>query len=171
MKKKLKLSRDTPASVFHSHLFYNLSNVHHRLIAAQSDALYFSLNDDKLLGASTRIRIQQLQQKEWLLISSLIVWPYNTASNLNNWIELTLCEWNRLNISCQIPFTHQHLIEGGKTPISSLMPELYRNIAGHLRDYNLLFVEQLVYQDGKHMLTFYDLSMHPGFPQTRRLPA
>ncbi|CAI2195964.1 9690_t:CDS:1, partial [Funneliformis geosporum] len=71
MKKKLHLSRDTPSSVLHSNLFYNLINLHHWLFAAQNKALLFSLNDRNILGDSTRLRMRQLQQKEWLHISPL----------------------------------------------------------------------------------------------------
>ncbi|CAI2183080.1 8810_t:CDS:2 [Funneliformis geosporum] len=70
-----KMTEDncTPLSVFHSNYFYNLMDLHHRLLTAHSKILHFSLNDCNLLEESTRLRIRQLQQKEWLHISPLIV--------------------------------------------------------------------------------------------------
>ena len=97
-------------------------------------------------------------------------WPYTVASNTQDWIELVLCEWKNLDISCQIPVSQRNLINGGRTPIRSVIPAAYRIMAKHLRAYNLLFIEQLVFPDGIHMLTFYDLTILSGFPQARRLP-
>ncbi|CAI2200067.1 8442_t:CDS:1, partial [Funneliformis geosporum] len=64
--KKLRLTCFTLHAILHSHLVYNLTNLHHRLITAHSEGLLFAINDDNLLGISTKYRLKQLQQKEWL---------------------------------------------------------------------------------------------------------
>ncbi|CAI2199069.1 4081_t:CDS:2, partial [Funneliformis geosporum] len=56
--KKLKLSRDTPSSILHSHLFYNLSDFYQWLLMAHSEALLYMMNNSGIMG--TTIRLQQL---------------------------------------------------------------------------------------------------------------
>jgi len=60
MKKKLKLSCDTPSSIIYSHSFYNLTDLYQRLFTAYSEALLYMMNDTGLLGNTIRICVQLL---------------------------------------------------------------------------------------------------------------
>ncbi|CAI2192840.1 1541_t:CDS:2, partial [Funneliformis geosporum] len=143
MKKKLKLSHDTPSSIIYSHLFYNLTDLYQWLLTAHSKALLYMMNDTGLIGDTIRIRIQQLQHKEWLHKSPLIEWPFDNATKFKD---------------C------------GNTLISSFIPTKYQSIANDLRRYSLIFMEQLVNSDGNQMLTFFDHCIRPDIPHSPKSP-
>ncbi|CAI2177104.1 8811_t:CDS:1, partial [Funneliformis geosporum] len=77
------------------------------------------MNDTSLMGDTIRIRIQQLQYKEWLHKSPLIEWPYDTASKFKDWLSCLLCDWKLLDLNFNLEDIHPNLILGGNTPISS----------------------------------------------------
>ncbi|CAI2178359.1 7969_t:CDS:1 [Funneliformis geosporum] len=141
MKQKLQLTRSTPHAILHSYLVYNLTNLHHRLIATHSEGLLFAINDYNLLGISMRHRLKQLQQKEWLANSPLVCWPYNTPSKDSDWVANILCEWNKSAITVHIPANAHNLIKGGNTSLHKAIPKSYKEFAAYLRKYSLLFFE------------------------------
>ncbi|CAI2184571.1 12121_t:CDS:2, partial [Funneliformis geosporum] len=104
MKKKLRLTRSTSHTILHSHLLYNLTNLHHRLIAAHSESLLLAINDNNLLLAS----------------SPLLCWPYTTPSKDSDWVTNALCKWNKSAITIQIPTTFHNIIKGGNIPLHTL---------------------------------------------------
>ncbi|CAI2162251.1 14013_t:CDS:1 [Funneliformis geosporum] len=115
---------------------YNLNNLHHRLIAAHSEGLLFAINDNNLLGISTKHRLKQLQQKEWLATSPLLCWSYNTPLKDSDWIANILSEWNKSAITVQIPTNAHNLIKGGNIPLHTIIPDRYKEFAAHLRKYS-----------------------------------
>ncbi|CAI2188985.1 13486_t:CDS:1, partial [Funneliformis geosporum] len=154
----------TSQVILHSHLVYNLTNLHHRFIAAHSESLLFTINDDNLLGISIKHRLKQLQQKEWLANSPLVYWLYNTPSKDSDWVVNVLYEWNKSEITVQIPINAYNLIKGGNTPLHTLIPKRYKEFAFDLRKYSLLFIKQLSYSYGRSLLTFADLSVYQNTP-------
>ncbi|CAI2183293.1 20335_t:CDS:2, partial [Funneliformis geosporum] len=136
MKKKLRLTCSIPHTVLHSHLLYNLTNLNHRLIAAHSEALLFAIKDHNLLDISTKHRLKQLQQKEWLASSSLLCWPYTTPLKDSDWLANVLCKWNKSVITVQVPTTFHNIIKGGN-----------------------ILLHTLSYSHGRSMLTFANLSL------------
>ncbi|CAI2194014.1 14400_t:CDS:2, partial [Funneliformis geosporum] len=106
------------------------------------EGLLFTINDNNLLGITTKHRLKQLQQKEWLASSLLLCWPYTTPSKDSDWIANAL-----------------------------LIPEQYKEFATDLRKYSLLFLEQLSYSHGRAMLTFADLSVYQNTLHIGKIPA
>ncbi|CAI2191793.1 5716_t:CDS:2 [Funneliformis geosporum] len=63
---------------------FPLQSIYEKEITANvfhtSYGLLFAINDNNLLGVSTKHRLKLLQQREWLASSPLLCWPYATPS-------------------------------------------------------------------------------------------
>ncbi|CAI2187801.1 13011_t:CDS:1, partial [Funneliformis geosporum] len=135
------------------------------------EGLIFAINDNNLLGISTKHRLKQLQQKKWLASSPLLCWLYTTPAKDSDWLANVLCEWNKSAITVQIPTTFHNIIKGGNIPLHTVIPKRYKEFAADLRKYSLLFLEQLSYLHGRSMLTFADLSVYQNTPHIGKIPA
>jgi hypothetical protein len=78
------------------------------------------------LGISTKHRLKQLQQKEWLASFPLLCWPYTTPAKDSDWLANVLCEWNKSVITVQVPTTFHNIIKGGNIPLHTVFPERYK---------------------------------------------
>jgi hypothetical protein len=115
MRAKLHFSRKMPSSLFMSHYFYNLTSIHQRLTQNLSSALLQMTNETNLVGITFKIRVKQLQNKEWLHMSPLVNWPYNTPRSKDDWLPSLLDNLNRLHIKLNVPTDTLDLITGVST--------------------------------------------------------
>ena len=166
LRSKLHFSRKTPSSLFLSHYFYNVTPLHQRLIQNLSSALLQMANEPTLLGLTFKIRVRQLQTREWLHINPLVRWPYNTQRPKDDWLPALLSTLNNLNINLSVPISSNNLVSGGTTPISDLIRPIYRKHVLDLRKCSVLYAEQLVNCVGNYMFSYKDL-IHITHQQTR----
>src|SRR5438270_748075 len=67
--------------------------------------LLLRLNDLGILSITTKIRLRQLQQKEWLHDCPLEVWNYNNVNTFKyNLIGQVLCLMNSLRLSISLSY-------------------------------------------------------------------
>src|SRR3954451_4460243 len=132
VRKKLHLPRNTPTSCFTSRYLYNITHIHQRLVQNCSSAVLQMTNESNLLGASFDIRTRHLQQSEWFHENPLVLWPYDDHNKNDDWFTTLLSILNRLNIRLNISAVKSNTIQGGVTPISSIIPLNYRQ---HAKDF------------------------------------
>ncbi|CAJ0825551.1 9435_t:CDS:2, partial [Entrophospora sp. SA101] len=77
-KHKINLSTSAPNAIVNNRMIYNYRNLYEVQLQFKITNFYIQLNDQKLLGNITDIRLKQIQHNEWLCKSPLIEWPYNT---------------------------------------------------------------------------------------------
>ena len=75
-KHKLHMALSIPNNILENQLIYQFRDLWE--VQKQSKITNFSIqiNDTRLLGAVTNLRLLQLQHREWLRINPLAKWPY-----------------------------------------------------------------------------------------------
>src|SRR5437764_5253222 len=76
-KQKLHLSISIPNAILENRLIYNFRDFYEVQLQSKITNFLIQVNDTRLLGDITNIRIKQLQTSEWLQYSPLLCWPYN----------------------------------------------------------------------------------------------
>ena len=110
------------------------------------------LNDKKLLGSTTRIRLQNLQNLFWSnepITESLETFKTGRNQSLINDI-LNICKANKFTFKLSEGIRKNLIIKGGNFLVRDILVEkscfsLYRK---SLRQRNILFLEQLTSFDG-----------------------
>lgn len=96
-------------------MIYNYRNLYEVQLQSKITNFYIQLNDQKLLGNITDIRLKQIQHNEWLSKSPLIEWPYNTPQcrHYSSFIPsmITLCHSNKFTFQVH-PHQTNEIFEG-----------------------------------------------------------
>ena len=174
IKHRLSLSNLTNSTILYHKSFYNLTDLHCRLLQDYALLILNSANSEQscsLLYNTFKLRLFQLQSALHMPSSPLVSWKIDKPNGfLNN--NLIGCVLSIMKKSCPkvnyiVPDSLFNNIKGSSTPIVDIIGHDYMcDLAkrSHLR-YNykanklqtlqyLLFSEQLTYSDGKSMMTW-----------------
>ena len=157
VKHKAKLCRTIPTSILlHPHI-YNIKNIWDIQLQHHIPNFIKCLNNTSLLGISTQIRVQQLQNNLWSSTSILshpnpiIDGPNRHTTNFKIIQLLKYLNWTvNPNPNTSIPSTIQ---EGSVTleSILSLHPQ-YPTFKKQLRHHHILFLDQITTSDNSCLL-------------------
>ena len=103
--------------------------------------LLVRINDTKILGDITHIRLLQLKEKEWLKDNPLETWPYNNPVNFkNNLIAQILCLMNNLNMGFNQ--NQEKIKPDNRIQLGSIIPN-FRKCITLLKNKNLKYLDQI----------------------------
>ncbi|CAJ0885286.1 10999_t:CDS:2, partial [Entrophospora sp. SA101] len=162
-KHKINLSTSAPNAIVNNRMIYNYRNLYEVQLQFKITNFYIQLNDQKLLGNITDIRLKQIQHNEWLCKSPLIEWPYNTpqCQHYSSFIPsmITLCHSNKFTFQVH-PHQTNEIFEGD-IEIRTLIPKFVQ-CKNQLRDNSIMSLEQLSTLDGKFLLNWHAIK-HKSF--------
>jgi hypothetical protein len=170
VKQKAKLSRTIPTSSLLHPQIYNIKHIWDIQLQHHISNYLKRLNNSSLVGISTRIRLQQLQNNLWSSISILahpnpIIDGHNKHStNFKISQLITHINWSiSPSLSYKIPFT----ITEQSTTLESLLSvhPKYITFKKQLRNHKILFLDQLTSFDNLCLLHWKHIS-----PKLNKLP-
>ena len=170
-KHKIHLSTSAPNAIINNRMIYNYRNLYEVQLQSKITNFYIQLNDKRLLGNITDIRLKQIQHNEWLRKSPLIEWPYNTPQcrHYSSFIPsmITLCHSNKFTFQVH-PHQTNEIVEGDieiRTLISNFV-----HSKNQLRNNSIMFLEQLTTLDGNFLLNWHAIK-HKSFTcSSTRIP-
>ncbi|RHZ51423.1 hypothetical protein Glove_478g56 [Diversispora epigaea] len=121
-----------------------------------------ALNDKGMLGCSTRVRLQHLQNSFWSgqsITESLFTIKTKQGQSLLNNI-LVICKTHDLTFKLSKNLNDNLLIKEGNITIEEILDDesQYRLIRKSLRNRQLIFLEQLVSHNGKILLHWQEIT-------------
>ena len=170
VKHKAKLSRTIPTSTLLHPQLYNIKNIWDIQLQHHISNFIKCLNDNNLLGTTTHIRIQQIQNNLWSS-TSIFLHPNPTIDgpnrNTTNFKIIKLfkhLEWTiNTNPNFNIPFT----IKDGSISLESILSShpKYSTFKKQIRHHHLLFLDQLISFDNSCLLNWKHIS-----PRLNKIP-
>jgi ribonuclease HI len=169
-KHKAKLSRSIPNSTMLNHNIYGIKNIWDIQLQHHTSNFLNRLNNSYLLGTTTHIRLQQLQNTLWSTINILqhskpnITGPnkYSTTFQI-----ILLFKHLQLSVQAHESYLWPKTVHDGHTPLELLINNhkqfLYFN--SQLRNKQILYLEQLSTADNSTLLTWQHIS-----PRINQLP-
>ncbi|RHZ58961.1 hypothetical protein Glove_366g6 [Diversispora epigaea] len=148
IKNKALLPITVPNALIHAKEAYDVCHLWNRQLQMQSNNLFNRLNDKGMLGCSTRVRLQHLQNSFWSgqsITESLFTMKTKRGWSLINDI-LVICKTHDLTFKLSKNLNDNLLIKGGNIAIEEILDDesQYRLIRKSLRNRQLIFLEQLV---------------------------
>jgi len=170
VKHKAKLSRTIPTSTLLHPQLYNIKNIWDIQLQHHISNFIKRLNDNNLLGTTTHIRIQQIQNNLWSS-TSIFSHPNPTIDGPNryttNFKIIQLFKhlgWTiNSNPNFNIPFT----IKEGAISLESILSShsKYPTFKKQIRHHHLLFLDQLTSFDNSCLLDWKHIS-----PRLNKIP-
>ncbi|RHZ72733.1 hypothetical protein Glove_239g8 [Diversispora epigaea] len=162
IKNKALLPITAPNALIHAKEAYDVCHLWDRQLQMQSNNLFNRLNDKGMLGCSTRVRLQHLQNSFWSgqsITESLFTMKTKRGRSLLNDI-LVICKIHDLTFKLSKNLNDNLLIKGGNITIEELLDDesQYRLIRKSLRNRQLMFLEQLVSHNGKILLHWQEIT-------------
>ncbi|RHZ87129.1 hypothetical protein Glove_40g121 [Diversispora epigaea] len=162
IKNKALLPITAPNALIHAKKAYDVCHLWDRQLQMQSNNLFNRLNDKGMLGCSTRIRLQHLQNSFWSgqsITESLFTMKIKRRRSLINDI-LVICKTHDLTFKLSKNLNDNLLIKGGNITIEEILDDesQYRLIRKSLRNRQLMFLEQLVSHNGKILLHWQEIT-------------
>src|SRR5260363_176110 len=170
VKHKAKLSRTIPTSTLLHPQIYNIKNIWDIQLQHHISNFIKRLNNNDLLGTTTHIRIQQIQNNLWSPTSifshpnPIIDGPNRHTTNFK--IILLFKHLNCIistNINWNIPF----IIKEGSVSLESILSShpKYSTFKKQIRHHHLLYLDQLTTFDNLHLLNWKHIS-----PRLNKIP-
>src|SRR2546430_1895733 len=157
LKKKLSLIKSMPNIALHDTHGYNLVDLFAHQQQCQIATLTHLLNSYSKAGDIYRLRMKILQQDLWIPFSpiGIIDWSpwFKSPQFIRDIIARSLHMAATLNISFNKHSHNDLLIKGGSTPLIHILKETYPKASDLLKRRNLIFLSQVVDEDGEHLLT------------------
>ena len=174
-KHKAHLARSTPTSTLLNHNIYGIKNIWDIQLQHHIPNLLLRLNNPNLLGKSTHIRLQQLQNNLWSTTNILQhPNPRIDGPNKNTTTFKIILLINQLQSSISShqntlqPYTLQHPY----TPLENILkthPQ-YINFKKQLCNKKIIYLEQLTSYDNRTLLQWSHISPHIDYLPTGRKP-
>jgi hypothetical protein len=170
VKLKAKLCHTIPSSTLLHPQIYNIKHIWDIQLQHHIPNLLKRLNNPDLLGTSTRIRIQQLQNNLWSPTSifshpnPIIDGPNHLTTNFKIVQLIRHIGWTfSINPTYNIPYT----LHDGTISLESLLSShsKYPIFKKQLRYHKLLFLDQLTTYDNLYLLHWHHIS-----PRLNKLP-
>jgi len=161
-KQKSKLSSGFPnVGLFSPHL-HNIIELSSYLLRDHISTLYNLLNSRSSIRSLYIARLKSLQSTLWLPFSplDLVDWsPFIKHKCIkNDFLAQTLIAARSLSINFSSSLPSNNLtVTGGYLPIINLIPSIYAMHITSLKFKTLLFLSQLVSEDGTYLLTWLEL--------------
>ncbi|CAH1770587.1 4554_t:CDS:1, partial [Entrophospora sp. SA101] len=149
-KHKLKMSISMPNAILENNLIYKFRDLVEVQRQAKITNFFIQINDNKLLGKITDIRLRILQQKEWLRFSPLYEWPYDvvTRRHYKSFIAamISLCKENKFIFN--LTKNKRYEILEGHTEIHSILNHVtFNKYRCQLQKHSIMFIDQLTSLD------------------------
>ncbi|RHZ87517.1 hypothetical protein Glove_33g248 [Diversispora epigaea] len=162
IKNKALLPITAPNALIHAKEAYDVCHLWDRQLQMQSNNLFNRLNDKGMLGCSTRVRLQHLQNSFWSgqsITESLFTMKTKRGRSLLNDI-LVICKIHDLTFKLSKNLNDNLLIKGGNITIEEILDDesQYRLIRKSLRNRQLMLLEQLVSHNGKILLHWQEIT-------------
>jgi len=129
-KNKLRMAITVPNAILNNPFIYNYRNLEEIQKQAKITNFLVQINDKKQLGKITKLRLRNLQKKEWLAKSLVEVFPFDKRLKKykNNFIfnNLLLCKEN--DITFGISESTKTNIEGGKITLHKILGRIIINL-------------------------------------------
>src|SRR6185295_6753077 len=163
VKHKAKLSHTSPNSTMLNPYIYNIYNIWDIQLQYHISCFQQRINNSEVLGISTKIRLQQLQNNLW------------SATNILQHSQPLIDGPNKLTLNFKIIQLLQHLgisiiansnviwpntTQDGHQPLEPILNQhpKYNTFRKQLRKNNILFLEQLCTADNSTLLKWHHLS-------------
>ena len=169
-KHKSHLSKSTPNSTMLNPHLYNIHNIWDIQLQHHISNFLIRINDPNLLGISTRIRLQQLQNNLWFTTNIL----QHHSPNIDGPNRLTttfkiilLLKRLEINIIANPNITWPKVVNSGNLPLEQILQHhpKYKTFKQQLRHKQILYLEQLCSADNQTLLSWKHLS-----PRLHHLP-
>ncbi len=158
-KNKLRMAITAPNAILNNPFIYNYRNLEEIQKQAKITNFLVQINDRKQLGKITKLRLRNLQKKEWLAKGLLEHFPFDKKPRKykNNFIfnNLLLCKEN--DITFEISEETKTNIEGGKITLHKILGKDYNKFKYQLRKDSIIFLEQILTIDKTELLTWKEI--------------
>ena len=144
-KQKLHLSISIPNAILENRLIYNFRDFYEVQLQSKITNFLIQVNNTRLLGDITDLRIKQLQTSEWLQYSPLHSWPYTNIPKrfYKKFIAcmISLCHDNKITFIVNPNKLNE--IMGGTITIQSIINESFKDplIRVQLRNRSIMFLD------------------------------
>src|SRR4051812_29441298 len=161
IKNKALLSRTTPNALIYAKEAYGVCNLWERQLQMHSSNLLHRLNNKGILGLSTRIRLQYLQNLFWsrevVTESSNHVKTAKGQSLINEIIHI--CGLNNISYKLSHGIVDSLIIKGGNITIEEIIKQedCYTRYRKSLHNRGLLYIEQLMSYNGTRLLHWQEI--------------
>src|SRR5207247_343339 len=133
------------------HLLYILNKLIKKILVQK--------NDKKQLRKITKLRLRNLQKKEWLAKGLLEYFPFDKKPRKykNNFIfnNLLLCKEN--DITFEISEGTKTNVDGGRITLHKILEKDYNKFKYQLRKDSIIFLEQILTIDKTELLTWKEI--------------
>jgi hypothetical protein len=160
LKQKLKLPKTCPNSIFYNRLIYKFKDLYETKMQSMITNFFIQINDKKLLGMTTQIRLRQIQDQWCLAESPLVSWKVDNTCKYSDQLTFTINYIHQYNITIQINDDLKDAIIGGKFPLSNILSHAeIRRFNKSLINYNIRFLSQLLSPDGLFLINRGDFGL------------
>jgi ribonuclease HI/endonuclease/exonuclease/phosphatase family metal-dependent hydrolase len=162
-KHKAKLSKTTPNSTMLNHNIYGIKNVWDIQLQHHTSNFLNRINNQDLLGTTTHIRLQHLQNNLWST-TNILQHPNPVIDGLNKntttFKIILLFKYLNLTITTNSNLSTPHTINSSHTPIEQFLSsdKSYSIFKQQLRSKRILFLEQLTSADNTTLLLWNHIS-------------
>jgi hypothetical protein len=174
-KHKAKLAKTTPNSTILNHNIYGIKNIWDIQLQHHTSNFILRLNNNTLLGLSTHIRLQQLQNNLWST-TNILKHPNPIIDGLNKnsttFKIIKLLRHLDVSITAHQDNLRPYTIQLPYTTLESLLQNhpSYHTFKKQLRSKYIMFLEQLTSADNTILLTWPHLSPRLNFIPTGKIP-
>jgi hypothetical protein len=169
-KHKANLSRSIPNSTMLNHHLYNIHNIWDIQLQHHITNFLHRINDPSILGTTTHIRLQQLQNNLWSTTNILqhsqpiIDGPNKYTTNFK---IIQLLTHLNMQITANQEIIWPKTISNAHQPIEPILIQhpQYIQFKKQLRHHKILYLEQLCTADNSTLLCWQDLS-----PRLHQIP-
>ncbi len=152
-KHKLNISKYASNTLMQIRLIYNFHNLYDVKIQVIFFNLLVQLNDPGLVGHTILICIWQLQSALYLYKSPLEYWSFDHIQTFHDSLSALLSVLPTFHLSLSLNSYWKYDIQEGFLPISSVLSlTQYLKILKLLKHHCLIFVKQLISQNGLYMI-------------------
>jgi ribonuclease HI len=174
-KHKAGLSKSTPNSTLLNHNIYGVKNVWDIQLQHHITNLLIRINNQQLLGSSTQIRLQQLQNNLWSPTNILQhQHPLIDGKNRHTTTFKIIQLLQNLNMTIQIDNNIQNIqtLTYPHTSIESILDKhpQYLSFKQQLRTKHIMYLEQLTSSDNTILLDWSHISSRINYLPTGRKP-
>ena len=162
-KHKARLAKSTPNSTMLNHNIYGIKNIWDIQLQHHISNLTSRLNNKELLGTSTHIRLQQLQNNLWST-TNILLHPNpkidGANKNTTTFKIIQLLKHLELSIHAHSDIMQPYTIDLPYTPLENILQTHtnYPIFKCQLRSKHIIFLEQLTSFDNSVLLTWEHIS-------------
>lgn len=159
-KYKLQLSSTAPNALMNNREIYNFRDIYEVQCQAKLTNFTIQINDIKILGDITRIRLKQIQVNENLINSPLYDWKITKMDRYirSNFILTMITFCNMLNFTVRISNREQFSTQGGTISLRDILgPDIWHQNRKSIKTHNILFLEQTTTLKGDFLLHWRDI--------------